>query len=63
MQCPICATHIDENARACPDAAVGCSRRRPGAEPVAFVREGPRSRWPLIAGIVGVVAALAVIAI
>lgn len=64
MRCPICSSPLVEGATTCQQCGCGVLPPPPsGSEPTPFVRQQATPRWPLILSIVGVVAALAVIAV
>lgn len=64
MRCPICSSPLAEGATTCPQC--GCGVLPPpaaGTEPSPFVRKETTPRWPLVLSVLGVVAALVVIAV
>jgi hypothetical protein len=64
MRCPICQTELSDGATECPECGCGILPPPPtGTEPKAFVRKDAAPWWPLVLSILGVVAALVVIAI
>lgn len=64
MRCPICSSELREGATTCDECGCGILPPPPtGVEPTAFAREDAAPRWPLILSIIGVVAALGVIAV
>ncbi len=64
MRCPICSHPLEPDATTCPECGTGIlAPPAPGVEPTPFVQSHSTPRWPLVLSIIGIVAALVVIAV
>ena len=64
MRCPICSHSLEPGTTTCPECGTGIlPPPAAGVEPTPFVRSQSAPRWPLVLSIIGIVAALVVIAV